>query len=174
MNRTTWIVATIAIVLVIAAFLGIYYITSDYMFGVLKSDHFTGLDLSLDSFIDLDVTQITPNLYVGAFPQVKQYVDQFTHIVNISGIAYDPPVNPETGESPEILTLDKVADVLTVDIKQYFNLTNSFIDDAIKNNPDAAVYVHCWRGISRSVTIVAAYLMHSKQISADRALGLIM
>lgn len=148
MNRATQIVITIVIVLLIASFLVIMYITSDYMLSVLKQDHFTGLDLSLDSFIDLDVTQITPNVYVGAFPQVKQYVDQFTHIINISGIAYDPPVNPETGESPEILTLDKVADVLTVNIKQYFDVTNQFIDNAIRSNPDATIYVHCWRGIS--------------------------
>ena len=46
------------------------------------------------------------------------------------------------------------------DIMQYFEATNSFIDQA--RSTGAGVLVHCIAGISRSVTVVCAYLLYSQ------------
>ena len=47
-------------------------------------------------------------------------------------------------------------------------MTNKFIKDNLVNGH---VFVHCMAGISRSVTIVAAFLMELLQISADEAVA---
>ena len=48
-------------------------------------------------------------------------------------------------------------------ITKYFKITNSFINDAISKK--GRVFVHCSAGISRSVTIILAYLMTSKNMN---------
>ena len=53
------------------------------------------------------------------------------------------------------------------DIKSYFAQTNKFIDDVKKSN--GKVLVHCQAGISRSPTIVIAYLIKSKNLSLQTA-----
>ena len=57
----------------------------------------------------------------------------------------------------------------TQDIKQYFDQSGKFIDDAIKNG--GRVMVHCHAGISRSSSIILAYLIKYKNMSFDEALA---
>ncbi len=49
----------------------------------------------------------------------------------------------------------------------YFDVATKFINDAIKS--DGKVYVHCMAGISRSPTIVIAYLMKYEKMNLDDA-----
>ena len=58
-----------------------------------------------------------------------------------------------------------VLDSATEDLGKFFDETNSFIDDAIKEKPDAKFLIHCFAGISRSSTVLSAYLMHSQRIT---------
>lgn len=55
------------------------------------------------------------------------------------------------------------------DIMSYFEVSNDFIDTALKN-PDNRVFVHCVAGISRSATLVSAYIMKSQSLSYKKAL----
>lgn len=55
-------------------------------------------------------------------------------------------------------------------IIKYFPQTFDFIESALRESEKNAVLVHCMAGISRSSTIVAAYLMKKHKWSADRAL----
>ena len=59
----------------------------------------------------------------------------------------------------------------TADIKKFFGASNKFIDDAIKNNGN--VLVHCHAGVSRSSTILIAYIMKHKEMKIDKVLELI-
>ncbi|KAK7197444.1 phopshatase [Novymonas esmeraldas] len=52
-----------------------------------------------------------------------------------------------------------------------FESAFSFIDDARSHKK--GVLIHCFAGLSRSVTIAVAYLMHLKNITRDEALALV-
>ena len=56
------------------------------------------------------------------------------------------------------------------DIKKYFGSSYEFIDEAIKNNGN--VLVHCHAGISRSSSILIAYIMKSQKMSLEKVLEL--
>jgi atypical dual specificity phosphatase len=48
-----------------------------------------------------------------------------------------------------------------VDIESYFDNAVTFIDTALRSSNDSKILVHCQRGVSRSVTLVAAYLLYN-------------
>ena len=56
----------------------------------------------------------------------------------------------------------------TQDIKQYFDETGKFINDAI--NKKEGVLVHCHAGISRSSSVILAYLIKYLKMNLDKAL----
>ncbi|KAK3083833.1 hypothetical protein FSP39_003858, partial [Pinctada imbricata] len=53
------------------------------------------------------------------------------------------------------------------DLTPYFQPAAEFIESALKSG--GRVYVHCWAGVSRSATIVLAYLMLKKGMRLNDA-----
>jgi protein-tyrosine phosphatase len=73
-----------------------------------------------------------------------------THIVNVTDrILID--------QSRQILHIPS-KDSLSVDLLKSFHATNAFLDTC--HQQDCRALVHCQRGVSRSSTIILAYLMH--------------
>jgi protein-tyrosine phosphatase len=64
-----------------------------------------------------------------------------------------------------------IADDPSANISKYFRECIDFIENVRSTN--GRIYVHCQAGISRSVTIVIAYLMNSQKISYKQALDLV-
>ncbi|KAF7977584.1 hypothetical protein HWV62_22303 [Athelia sp. TMB] len=57
-----------------------------------------------------------------------------------------------------------IQDRWDADILQYLDGTTKFIGDALAENPENKVLVHCFMGISRSSTVVCAYVMATSPI----------
>ncbi|EEB89908.1 hypothetical protein MPER_11947 [Moniliophthora perniciosa FA553] len=53
----------------------------------------------------------------------------------------------------------RIADRSDVDILVHLEQTTEFIRKAIEESPDNNVLVHCFAGVSRSATVVCAYLV---------------
>jgi dual specificity MAP kinase phosphatase len=62
-------------------------------------------------------------------------------------------------------------DTLDYPIHIHFDESSAFIEEMRKQNRN--VLVHCHAGVSRSATIVCAYLMKKNNWSMDQALGFI-
>lgn len=74
------------------------------------------------------------------------------HIIDIC----DCPLEKEIEENFNVLWIN-INDELRVDIKKYFDQTNQFLQNCKEKNEK--VLVNCQMGISRSSSIVLAYLM---------------
>ena len=83
---------------------------------------------------------------------------KITHIVNAS-LDCD---NAHVASGVQYMNV-RVKDKEDSDITPYFPLLYAFMCDAIKENPDARILVHCTQGVSRSATLVLSYLMKSKR-----------
>ena len=63
-----------------------------------------------------------------------------------------------------------MTDLPDEDLLSHFDTCNEFISDCIERKGSACL-VHCFRGRSRSATVVAAYLMHKHGYSAQKAIN---
>ena len=136
---------------------------------------FSGTKLSLqpkrltaDAIVPKDnicpiVSPIIPNLYLG-----NQYnaTDECMAPYNIKAIVN---ITTEASKNSKLVNLQiPLEDTPNSNIMQYFDITYDFIDIFISTNQ--SIYVHCKEGISRSATIVIAYLMRKQKITLEEAL----
>ena len=113
--------------------------------------------------------EIIPHLFLGSIgsaSNLKQLENfQITHIICCaSGIKN---FFPDKFKYYNINLLDSEKE----NIRQYFEESFNFIDNGIKNGGN--VLVHCHAGISRSSTILIAYIMKSQKMKVDKVLELI-
>jgi dual specificity MAP kinase phosphatase len=111
------------------------------------------------------IAEIIPNLFLGD-SSVSANRDELQRrgIKRVINVSVDLPTPFEDIQYMRI----PIHDNNNVSIKQYFQETFKFIDAGLKAGE--GVLVHCFAGISRSPTIVFAYLMKRYEISYDRAL----
>jgi len=114
------------------------------------------VDLVPDHSIDL----IVPRLFLSGDDAAtnKEILDSknITHVINLTS-------NVKNKFEPEIKYLKiSIYDLPTVNIMEHFKSSYGFIENALNENEKNSVLVHCNAGISRSSTIVIAYLMQKK------------
>lgn len=106
------------------------------------------------------INQVIPRLFIGddrvAFNKPVLDKHQITHILNV---ATDVP-----NQFHEDITYMKIVlfDVETQNIIQYFGSTFEFIEKALRENDRNRVLVHCNAGISRSASLIIAYLLQKR------------
>ena len=113
--------------------------------------------------INPQICKIHDGLYLTDFPNAKDY--EALKALGVRQILTIGKELPRHGEPIFKVMHVKVNDVPTENLKKYFNSTFDFI----KRGPTV---VHCAMGISRSTTIVIAYLMRKHGMSYDDALAL--
>ncbi|CAF0793029.1 unnamed protein product [Rotaria sp. Silwood1] len=104
----------------------------------------------------MSISEITPQLFLSG--QMAATVEQvqklgITYILNVA-VESTPIVYPK----PIKLEKFDIIDFPTAPISNYFNILTDKIHTHINANKQNKVLVHCMAGISRSVTIVCAYL----------------
>lgn len=87
---------------------------------------------------------------------------RITHVLTIC------PIRP-THFANITYKLVSISDSPTECISQYFEECFSFIQEALSSN--GSILIHCFQGISRSVSIVLAYLMTFHQMSLPEAIN---
>eukprot|EP01098_Paradermamoeba_levis_P016022 TRINITY_DN8426_c0_g1_i1.p1 TRINITY_DN8426_c0_g1~~TRINITY_DN8426_c0_g1_i1.p1 ORF type:complete len:169 (+),score=42.74 TRINITY_DN8426_c0_g1_i1:61-507(+) len=116
-------------------------------------------------FLGNAVNLLNDQLLIGGFDAAEPEVLRrygVTHIVDISGCELQDPPHPI---KRLLIDLD---DKETENIKKHFNETHDYIHGAVTNG--GVVLIHCAAGISRSSTILCAYLMKSRRIRFQEAL----
>lgn len=115
------------------------------------------------------MNQILPGLYIGSLKDSRD-VEQLkknniTHILSVHE-------KPKSGLVKNIVYLCiNIDDAPSENISQHFPICIKFIHDARKNNGN--VLVHCVLGMSRSPTIVIAYIMTITDFSTAEATNVV-
>ena len=118
------------------------------------------------------MSEILENLWLGPIDLIHDFEflkeNKITHILTLFDI---------TVSTIEMVVLNikqksiKIYDTDAAPISDHFESCVEFIESALTGG--GAVYVHCYAGISRSPTIVAAYLINSRGMSDYEALDVI-
>ncbi|KAI9225723.1 MAG: protein-tyrosine phosphatase-like protein [Piptocephalis tieghemiana] len=114
-----------------------------------------------------DLTPILPDLFIGslAAAQSKELLldHGITHILNIT----DQPVATFSDSFKYLLI--SAYDVEETNILAHLDQTYNFIHQVLSTS-QGRVLVHCHAGVSRSASVVVAYLMRSLNLGFDEAL----
>ncbi|KAF8338035.1 protein-tyrosine phosphatase-like protein [Cantharellus anzutake] len=162
--------------------------------GVMYRDLPPVLKVLRNLVFDLD--EIIPRLYLsGVVPALSAPTLEKYRITHVISVMNDPPnviptvstaptkdrVTPSPSNSPitessrstsSSLTFLKipVTDTPSSDLRSHFPKALNFIASTLATDPDARILCHCYGGISRSATIVMAYLMSTRRLGVDEAL----
>jgi protein-tyrosine phosphatase len=136
--------------------------------GLFKFGHKALGMLNLSNLMyrsDIPIHEITENVYLGDFRAADDmtYLKHhgITHIINCAeGI---PEVYPE---SFKYLSLE-LKDIESQDLTEAITISLDFIKDG------GRVFIHCKMGVSRSASIVIAYLMKERGMSYNEALSFV-
>lgn len=112
-----------------------------------------------------EVNEIVPNLYLSSYGGAVN-IDHLKEIgiTDIINLSDKDNVAPDEFNYYQISAVDDPSE----DIKQYFASTNRFIENVLARH--GKVLVHCTAGVSRSPTIILAYLIYKHGYSLDEAL----
>jgi protein-tyrosine phosphatase len=117
-----------------------------------------------------EAQEIISGLYLGKYTSVlnTNWIKEtgITHNIDLSQMI---PTYVCSGLDRKIID---ITDEKSSNISFYFEECNKYIDDALATN--GKILVNCYAGISRSATIVAAYLIKKEKISFDVALDIIV
>jgi len=135
-----------------------YYLS--FVYGKIR-----GLTQPLIS-TEFNVQHVQDTVFIGdiasAYNELELKKLGITHIITaILG------VDPQYPKDFVYLSVP-IRDVESEDIKSHLKQTTQFIDDAVKSG--GKVLIHCVYGISRSATIVAAWIMSRNGYTVDEAI----
>ncbi|EIW84705.1 hypothetical protein CONPUDRAFT_97040 [Coniophora puteana RWD-64-598 SS2] len=116
----------------------------------------------------MDADEVIPGLWIGGLESLKDIEGLRKRNVRSVVSAMRGKVTINATLNNHQISID---DTVDEDILVHFLPSISFIQTELDKGH--GVLVHCQAGVSRSATIVAAYLMHSQKIEAEAALEMI-
>lgn len=121
-----------------------------------------------------DVSRITSRIWLGSihatFNEAWLRTTGITHVVTALEAPHSTPAMRTVGcKQLSIPIRDHPQETIYL----WFQEVYDFIRGALDSSPDHRVYIHCYAGISRSSTLLTAYLMLRHTIAADEALAFI-
>ncbi|KAJ7058940.1 protein-tyrosine phosphatase-like protein [Mycena amicta] len=109
-------------------------------------------------------------LYLGSLTAVNDYpllrAHGIRHWVQVIEAPWAPPCRPDDGFSAYPID---IRDKETVDIRPYLEGACQYIERALRRGE--GVLVHCQQGVSRSPSVVIAYLIRNHGMSYESALA---
>lgn len=120
-----------------------------------------------------NVSEIIPRLYISdlSFAESPVCLTQYkiTHVLStLPEKIHQPPVSLLPVQ-PARLQI-KVEDFPFAELAAHLPTTTTWIRDALSRDPNSRVLVHCVEGISRSTSVVAAFLMAMYNWSPQEAI----
>lgn len=123
--------------------------------------------MAMPTFLN-QISRITDNLYLSSFVGTTEYnLLKFKITCVISACRETPKVQMKNVESIKLEVQDKPTEFLA----KYFDFIADKINEVIKKN--GIVLVHCVAGISRSTSMILAYLMKHKRMRLRDAHALV-
>ncbi|KAG7093972.1 hypothetical protein E1B28_007602 [Marasmius oreades] len=121
----------------------------------------------------LGASLIVPQLYLSDYftAQDSSQLSRLgiTHVISVLEFDVQIPEFIHEGNRMHI----RIADRPDSDILIHLEKTTEFIRMAIKENKDNCVLVHCFQGVSRSATVVCAYLVATAGMRAMQSIGFV-
>jgi hypothetical protein len=110
--------------------------------------------------LDYPITKIKDYLYLGCMDRAKDFgnISDITHVINVTDDI------PNYHNHIKYLNIP-VNDHPNVDISVYFENVCEYISKERRLDPNLKILVHCHAGISRSPTIVIAYLIYAENMT---------
>ena len=118
------------------------------------------INYNTPGMFEVSITEVYPNIFIGNLaciynPEILDMLKIKNVVTAVSGIV------PPYPDKYNYLNLDLI-DSYQEEIIDKFEISNNFINKAIENNEK--ILIHCICGVSRSSTLVIAYLIHKKLI----------
>jgi atypical dual specificity phosphatase len=115
-------------------------------------------------------------LYLSELPgdeQVDRLKSQgFTHILNVTDLESSAEDVSVFAKHFKYLRVN-IADMPDVPILEHFPSCNNFLDEAMDSSEGKAL-VHCQAGVSRSPSVVIAYLMYKNKLTLSEAYNFVI
>jgi protein-tyrosine phosphatase len=112
-----------------------------------------------------NVTEILPRLFISdlSFAENPALLSSYriTHILSVMPDSIYRPPSSVLPVQPARLQI-RVEDLPFAELAAHLPNTTSWIWNALSSSSEVRVLVHCAEGVSRSVSVVAAYLMASQ------------
>jgi len=123
-----------------------------------------------------NVTEILPRLFISdlSFAENPALLSSYriTHIMSVMPDSIYRPPSSLLPVQPTRLQI-RVEDLPFAELAAHLPTTTSWIWNALSSSSEVRVLVHCAEGISRSVSVVAAYLMASQGWTPMQAIDFI-
>ncbi|MBW0495894.1 hypothetical protein O181_035609 [Austropuccinia psidii MF-1] len=117
-----------------------------------------------------NLNQIIPNIFIGDFSASQSIT--LLEKKNIRSIV--SVIKHSSSSFPQFDYLNiPIDDNLNTNICQYFDIVTDWIQSKLILQPHFGILIHCAAGVSRSTTLLAAFLMKSKNLSPKDAISLI-